>query len=508
MNKNLLIKKYFEEHSFIESNIKSFNNFVDKGMQDIIREIGDIKPTIIPPEIQEFKIKLDKIWIEKPSIIEADGSKRKVYPIEARLRGITYSAPIFLEVSTHIDGVQRESFTTQIGKLPIMLRSKYCHLSGLNKEDLIEKGEDPDDPGGYFILNGNERVLICVEDLASNRLFVEKEKVGISKFVGRIFSEKGAYRIPHSIEQMKDGIINISFTRFNRVPIIAVIKALGLVKDADIMKFISEDKQYDDVFINLYNSVNLKSEEEAIDFIGKEIGIQQPLEIKLEKVRENLDKYLLPHLGISEEDRLFKAYNLCKIIKRFLIISKEDMKNQDKDHYMNKRLKLSGDLLGDLFRVNLRALVNDILYNFQRLVKRGKFHSIKIIIRDKLLTSRIKSAMATGAWVGGRKGISQNIDRANFLATLSHLQRVVSLLSSTQENFEARALHASHWGRLCPIETPEGTSIGLRKNLALLCAVSQEDVNEESMKKVFESIGLKREGMKEEIKESKKETKK
>src|SRR3989344_5766785 len=179
MNKNLLIKKYFEEHSFIESNIKSFNNFVDKGMQDIIREIGDIKPTIIPPEIQEFKIKLDKIWIEKPSIIEADGSKRKVYPIEARLRGITYSAPIFLEVSTHIDGVQRESFTTQIGKLPIMLRSKYCHLSGLNKEDLIEKGEDPDDPGGYFILNGNERVLICVEDLASNRLFAEKEKVGI-----------------------------------------------------------------------------------------------------------------------------------------------------------------------------------------------------------------------------------------------------------------------------------------------------------------------------------------
>lgn len=145
----------------------------------------------------------------------------------------------------------------------------------------------------------------------------------------------------------------------------------------------------------------------------------------------------------------------------------------------------------DLFRVNLRTLVNDLLYNFQRLVKRGKFSSLKIIIRDKLLTSRIKSAMATGTWVGGRKGVSQNIDRANFLASISHLQRIVSLLSSSQENFKARALHSTHWGRLCPIETPEGTSIGLRKNLAILANVSSEVVNEEKLLKLLENCGLK-----------------
>ena len=121
--------------------------------------------------------------------------------------------------------------------------------------------------------------------------------------------------------------------------------------------------------------------------------------------------------------------------------------------------------MAELMRVNMKVLVNDILYNFQRLVKRGKFQSVKTIIRDKLLTSRIKSAMATGTWVGGRKGISQNLDRINFIATKSHLTRVVSLLSATQENFEARELHCTHWGRLCPIETPEGTPIGLRKNI-------------------------------------------
>ena len=160
------------------------------------------------------------------------------------------------------------------------------------------------------------------------------------------------------------------------------------------------------------------------------------------------------------------------MIKKFLGISKEKISLRDKDHYMNKHLRLSGDLLADLFRINLKVLVNDMLYNFQRLVKRGKFHSIKIIIRDKLLTSRIKTAMATGTWVGGRKGISQNIDRTNHLSTLSHLQRIVSLLSSTQENFDARALHPTHFGRLCPIETPQGTPLGLRKNLALLTKIS------------------------------------
>ncbi len=487
---NPLIKRYFKENSFIQSNIISFNHFVEHEMQKIVSEMGEIIPTIIPQEIQEFKIKLDKVWITKPQIVEADGSRRDIYPMEARLRKLTYAAPIFLEVSAHIDGVQRETFTTEIGKIPIMVRSKYCHLSGLGKKELIEKYEDPGDPGGYFILNGKERVLITVEDLASNKLFVQHNKVGPSEYTAKLFSEQGPYRIPHVLEQMKDGMIYLSFTRFKRIPIIVVIKALGLIKDQEIVRFISEDKEHDDIFINLFDAVEIRGEEDALEFIAKKIGIAQPREIKIERARESLDRYLLPHLGTSPKDRLFKAYNLCKIIRRFFLVSKEGAKQKDKDHYMNKRLKLSGDLLADLFRINFRILINDILYNFQRLVKRSKFSSVKNIIRDKLLTSRIQSAMATGSWVGGRKGISQNIDRSNFLATMSHLQRVVSLLSASQENFEARELHPTHWGRLCCIETPEGTPIGLRKNFAMLCEVTQETGNEDKIKKSLESLGI------------------
>ncbi len=489
-DKHLLIKKYFEENSFVESDIESFNNFIENDMQKIVDEMGEIVPTITPQEIQDFKIKFNKVWIKKPQIVEADGSRRDVFPYEARLRSLTYAAPIYLEVSAHMDGVQRETFTTEIGKLPIMIKSKHCHLHGLKKEELIKHYEDPNDFGGYFILNGNERILITVEDLASNKLFIQKNKVGPSEYTAKIFSEQGPYRIPHLIEQMKDGMIYLSFTRFKRIPVVAIIKALGLVSDQEITRFISGDREYDDIFINLYENLELKTEDDALEFIAKKTGINQPREIKIEKTQNNLDRYLLPHLGISPKDRIIKAYNLCRIINRFFKVSKEGIKQRDKDHYMNKKLKMSGDLLADLFRVNLRILINDILYNFQRLVKRSKFSSVKIIIRDKLLTSRIQSAMATGSWVGGRKGISQNMDRVNFLATTSHLQRIVSLLSASQENFEARALHPTHWGRLCSIETPEGTPIGLRKNFALLCEITQRVPQEEKIKKFLEAAGL------------------
>jgi DNA-directed RNA polymerase subunit B len=485
-----LIGKYFEEQSFVDSNIASFNNFIDNELQKIVEENKEIVPTIIPHNVDNFKIRFDKIWVTKPEITEADGSKRKVFPIESRLRKITYSAPIFIEVSAHINDVQRESFTTQIGNLPIMLKSKACHLSKFNRDELIQHGEDPNDPGGYFVINGTEKVLISIEDLAANKLLIEKNSTGPSKYKGRLFSERGSFKIPHTLEKMKDGIFYLTFTRVQRVPIILVIKALGLLKDEEIVKFISSEKQYDEILLNLLEFVDIKTTEDALDLIAKKIGITQTKEIRLERMKEIIDKYLLPHLGIESDQRIFKAYNLCKMIKKYIDVSNGNIGSDDKDHYMNKRLKLSGDLLADLVRVNLKVLIGDLLYNFQRIVKRGKFPSIKVIIREKLLTQRIYSSMATGTWVGGRKGISQRIQRLNFLETLSHLQRVVSPLSASQENFEARELHSTHLGRLCPIETPEGTNIGLRKNLSLLCNISN-DSNEEEVQKKLASLGLK-----------------
>lgn len=485
---NLLLKKFFEENSLIQADLNSFNNFIEKELNRILEENRIIEPTIIPPNVEEFKIRLDNIWVTKPEITEADGSKRNIMPNEARLRKISYAAPIYMEVSAHINGVQREDFKLQIGNLPIMLKSKYCHLCGMSDEELIKAGEDPYDPGGYFIVNGTEKVLVKIEDLASNRLMIEQESTGMSEYVGKIFSERGSYKIPHQFEKLKDGIVYLTFTRVKRIPVVLLAKGLGMLKDEEIMKNIGLE-QDNDIFVNLFEFVDIKDRDEALDQIAKRIGITQSKEIRVQRVEEILDKYLLPHLGIEETERMFKAINICKYTKEFLQTARGELPLSDKDHYANKRLKLSGDLLGDLFRVNMKVLIGDLLYNFQRIVKRGKIPSIKVIIREKLLTQRIYSSMATGNWVGNRTGVSQRISRQNYLEFVSSLQRVFSPLSSSQENFEARALHSTHLGRLCPSETPEGSNIGLRKNLAILASVSDE-VNDDELVKSLKTFGL------------------
>jgi len=156
----VLLKKYFDEQSFIRSDIESFNNFVEKELGSIIKENHEVEPTIIPANVDEFKIRFD-------------GSRRDIFPIEARQRKMTYSAPVYITVSAHINGAQRESFETQIGNLPIMLKSRNCHLHNLGREELINHGEDPDEPGGYFIINGNERIIVMTEDLAENQPFFQ-----------------------------------------------------------------------------------------------------------------------------------------------------------------------------------------------------------------------------------------------------------------------------------------------------------------------------------------------
>ena len=486
-DRSILIKKYFEEKKFVDSTIRSFNNFIEKGMQEVIEENKEAEPAIIPHNIDSFKIRFGRITVGKPEITEADGSKRAIFPMEARLRKISYYAPIYLEVSTYINDVQRESFLADVGKLPVMLKSKFCNLDGLSREELIKRGEDPTDPGGYFVINGTERVIVNVEDLAANNFIVETTAKGTT---GRFFAAKGSYKIPHSFERKKDGLYYMSFTRVKNMPVVVVLKALGLNKDEDIMRAISEEKNYEEVVLNLLEFVDIKTQDDAIDYISKRIGIAQAKEIRMERTKEIIDKYLFPNIPSDSGSNKIKSKNLCKMWKKLIDVRSGTRDGDDKDHYMNKRLRLSGDLLIELFRANFKILVSDILYNFQRIIKRGKLPSIRVIIRDKLLTSRLYSAMATGEWVGGRQGVSQRMDRNNFLAMVSHLQKVVSPLSSSQENFNARALHCTHIGRLCPTETPEGTNIGLRKNMAMLCSISQSVDDNEILEKIKE-MGLK-----------------
>ena len=487
-NKHIVVKKFLQEHSLVESNITSFNNFITKRLQEIVDEVNDSINN------DDFEIQLGKIEVGVPVVIEADGSSSNITPAEARLRNLTYAAPITLEISVKKED-QTDSQVVEIGKIPIMVKSKVCNTYKMSKEELIQNYNDPIDPGGYFIINGNERVLVMAEDLAENQVFIESKTKGATEELSlRLFSLKGTYRIPVSITESKDGLIEFSFSRFKNIPSIVILKALGLIKESEISKLIG--KETDSVIVNLYEFANIGTPEDAMMFIAEKTSLQGTKKEILDRVKQRIDSYLLPHIGLKKEDRLKKAVTLCKLIKQFLIAKENPELRTDKDHYANKRVRLSGDLLASLFRVNLGILIRDMLYSLQKSSKRKKFFSIKTIAKSTLFSHRVESAIATGSWVGERKGVTQNMNKTNYLETISQLQRVASMLPGEQENFMARTLHPTHYGRFCPIETPEGTEIGLRKNLAILAKISTRiQMNSEQLVKTFESIGLEKTGL-------------
>ena len=478
--KHLIVKKYLEEHSLVESNIISFNNFIEKRMQEIVNEIAE---TI---NNEDFEITLGKIGLGKPKVIEADGSSSLITPHEAKLRSLTYAAPVTMELTVKKDD-QVDSETVEIGKIPIMVRSKVCNTNGMSREQLIETYHDPLDPGGYFIIKGNERVMVMAEDLAENQPFIETNSK--DELTLKLFSSKGTYRIPVLISESKEGIIEVSFSKFKDIPAVIILKSLGLIKESEISKYIG--KETDSVIVNLYEFANIATKEDAMLYISEKTNLQGTKKEILDRVKQRIDSYLFPHIGQKKEDRLKKAITLCKLIKQFLIAKENPELRTDKDHYANKRVRLSGDLLATLFRVNLGILIRDVQYSLQKSAKRKKFFSIKIIAKSTLFSHRIESAIATGSWTGERSGITQNMDKTNYLAIISQLQRVSSMLPSDQENFAARTLHPTHYGRFCPIETPEGTEIGLRKNLAILSQVStRTDLDEEKFLKDLAVHGL------------------
>jgi DNA-directed RNA polymerase subunit B len=477
-----LVKEFLKNHSLVESNIRSFNEFIEIRMQEIVDELSE------RIDSEDFEIKFGKISLDKPNQIEADGSTKLITPAEARIRKLTYSAPINVEISIKYEG-QSETAEVSLGRIPIIVKSNACNLKDLSEDQLIGKYIDPSDPGGYFIVNGNERVIAMAEDLASNQTFIENKK---GKLTLRLFSQRGAYKIPVTLVENNDGILEVSFSRFRGIPVIVLLKALGLTSDAEIAKLIG--KQNESLIVNLYEFPEIVSSDDALMHIAEQTSLQGTKKEILDRAKQRMDSYFLPHVGLDKNSRLEKAKTLCKFVKQLFIAQENPEKSlTDKDHYGNKRVRLSGDLLSDLFRVNLNIFIREIQHSLQKTIKRNRYYSIKTLAKSTLFSHRVESAIATGSWIGERTGVTQNMDKTNHFSILSQLQKVVSTLPGEQENFAARTLHPTHFGRFCPIETPEGTEIGLRKNLAMLAQISiRPKMEEGAILSTFEKQGLKK----------------
>ena len=523
---NPILDAFFKSESVVNYQIDSMNYFYasknnpDNIMQQIVDETkisDDATPGVIdldPSKTRGKEIKIyfgrerqngkatgdPTIWVDKPEINEASGAANQITPQEARLRDLNYMAPIMLRLRIVEDGIERDANTIKIGEIPVMVRSKICTLSDQNLDLYIEKNngpidetredklryvdEDPTDPGGYFIIGGSERVIVSLEDLAPNKILVEYEEKYDSKIeVAKIFSQKSGFRALISMEKGNDGIINVSIpTVAGTIPLVILMKALGIDKDVDVHDAIYSDPRMDPlIYANIEDSKSLKifppnginNGEDALSYLEKRFAAGQAKEFRDKKITQMLDRALLPHLGDDVSDRLKKAIYLGRMARSLLELNLGMRHVDDKDHYANKRIKLSGDLLDELFRNAFQSVMKDLKYQLEKTYNKKRGIRLRPAVRQDLLTQKILHSMATGNWIGGRTGVSQLLDRTSNMSTLSHLRRIISPLTRSQPHFEARDLHPTQWGRICPNETPEGQNCGLVKNASLIINVTQ-----------------------------------
>jgi len=538
-----VVESYFKQRSLVNHQLASYNDCIPVGdgkqsrMEGIVRNIkigtdedldddegGLVKLDLLDKEII---VRLKNLRLGRPTIKEANGAEHPATPLECRLRKLTYFSPVYLDFKIFRDdlpptstgsevGFQEEK-NVHVGNLPIMVRSARCNLHvnhidenrrlspDASPEDsdrsiqlLRKNGEDPLDTGGYFIINGTERVLISMEDLAPNRVTVEKnKKYAHETQVAKIFSQKDGVRKPLNVEKRRDGMLMVKIPSAGTtpVPLVLLMRALGIENDREIFASIAGPPEAMKYTVANLNDVRDNEEygvdtcEEALAWLEKKFAAGQQKEYRESRIQNLLDNELLPHLGSAEENREKKAVFLGRIARQVLEMAIKDADPNDKDHYANKRVRLAGDLIEDLFRVSLQQLSRDLKYQLERHHNRKRELRISSCLRPDVLTTKIMHALATGNWVGGRSGVSQLLDRTTYLSALSHLRRVTSPLVRSQPHFEARDLHPTQWGRLCPNETPEGQNCGLVKNAAQMIDVSEE-VPEGDVKALLKEAGV------------------
>ncbi len=509
-----VISSFFEEKGLVRQQLDSFNEFIENTMQEIVDENAKLVLETTCDVVgidsdlpKRFEIEFGQVYLSKPTMTEADGSTQPMFPNEARLRDLTYSAPLYIDMCKRTLQVEEDGQAVEvdveelskvfIGRVPIMLRSKYCLLHGLGDKDLVELGECPYDQGGYFVINGSEKVLIGQERMASNQVQVHaKAAPSPYPYVAEIRSavEGGANRHMSqlSVKMMSRASERGSSGQYVRctipyikqdIPIFILFRALGIVSDRDILEHICHDFKDSEMLEAIKPCIEeafvIQEQSVALDYIGKRgMTVGGTREKRIKYAREILQKELFPHLGTGDFVETRKAFFLGYMVNKLYTVALERREIDDRDHYGKKRMDMGGPLLGTLFRMLFSKVTRDVTKYLQKCIDTNREFNLTLAVKSNTITNGLKYALATGNWgdqkkaMSARAGVSQVLNRYTFASTLSHLRRVNTPIGREGKLAKPRQLHNSHWGMVCPAETPEGQACGLVKNLALMSYIS------------------------------------
>jgi DNA-directed RNA polymerase beta subunit/intein/homing endonuclease len=515
-----LFDNYFSNpNRLTQHHLDSYNHFLNFTIPKIIK---DYNPIIVKANysntrnkyMDEYHITLGDVYVGKPGIKETDGRTKMMYPIEARWRNLTYSADLYVdiyqkyikhsEVATTLPVIKEYPPMKKVSlrSIPIMVKSSVCPLSSDTGRSQAELGECEYEKGGYFIVKGSEKVLICQERKCENKILAfahNKTQTAYSNTVE--ISSVPSVRSFIRSTQLKlykktgNGTIQVFIQRFKNdspFPLFIVFRALGITSDKDIMERIlyntdapRHKKAFDLLVPSIDEAAAIQTQDMALLYMANYVSrlpeMKEGDETE-EKFRQNyvtqlLKTELFPHVG---EDFMKKAWFLGMMAKRLVDTSLGVRKYDDRDSFVNKRISSSGTLMEDLFRNNFNKLVKDIIKATENDMRQGRIDEIHMTVLKKIkaggcaIESSIRYSLGTGTWgmqsqaSSSKKGIAQPLNRLSYSASISHLRRVNAPRAEKGGKItEPRKLHGTQWSRFClTADTIVTMSNGDMKNIS------------------------------------------
>jgi DNA-directed RNA polymerase II subunit RPB2 len=465
----------------------------------------------------EITLEFERISIRKPTIFENNGAIHPMMPNDARLRNLTYASPLNVDVkvtTTFVDNTRngiRESRVrvfpnVHLGKIPVMVGSKYCLLHDQRHIAPNELGECPEDLGGYFIIQGGERALISMERMSENRPFVFRNGRGNArdaevveiKCIGPDNDQVPKSNAVKIVYHPKNNLVTMLKATVPRIktdiPLWILFRALGMTSDKSIYELIL-GSDGDPIFDNIIEETireaeGIQTKTEAIEWLSQYINTWSVKTQKPAIVADIVAEELFPHIG-GADVAYEKACFLAHMTRKVLWVHSKRLPPDDRDSYPNKRVDIPGFLLADLFRKTYNnRMVKDMKASLSKEIHNGSWkatgnwseiiniNNINKIIKSTILDICLKSSLATGNFgngkIGGpsKIGVSQVLNRLNFGSAISHLRRISTPIEKTGKLIAPRKLHNTQWGYICPCETPEGHGVGVIKNMASTTHVS------------------------------------
>ena len=525
-----ILESYFQGQyleRLVRHQIESYNNFINYQIQ---RTIQMFNPLIVRSD-NDYVEQQDKYMLEihisfinfkmyPPQIHENNGATKTMFPHEAKLRNFTYASTMVVDIqiqyiirnTTSMDSpriITKLLPKINIGKMPIMLKSSICVLTQSKFLDPRMIGECPMDCGGYFIIKGSEKIVLGQERAAENKVYC---------FYGKNTTKWDWYAEIKSVPDFKcispkqievlissknNGFgkgIYVNIPRIKKpIELFIIFRAMGVISDRAICDRILLDSE-DVLNIELLGLLQASvidankciNNEDAIQYITSYVAYT-PMNMDREKGQikkrefaiDILENDIFPHCKTKEQKIYYLGYMVKKLIQTSIGLFPPD----DRDSYVNKRIELSGTLLNNLFRNYFNKLVKEMQKQIIREINNGSWRSnddfeniinmtnIYKIMKSTTIENGINRALATGDFSikqsnSSKVGVAQVLNRMTYMACLSHLRRINTPLENSGELIPPRKLHNTTWGYLCPVESPEGQSIGIVKNISFMAHIT------------------------------------